>query len=222
VAEFYGSCDGNTKMFRDRFSVLVNGTLSGFFSSSRGLRLGDPLSSLLFIIVMEALSKMILTLVDGSLLSGFMVGSGSGGAINIYLLLFVDDTLIFSKINPNNLRNLCSLFLCFEAVFGLRINLAKSELVPVGNVMNVEGLASILGCRVSSLPMKYLGLPLGVSFKAKSIWDDIIEKVQRRLAGWKRMYLSKGGRVTLIKSTLSTMPTYFMSLFPLPVDVANC
>jgi hypothetical protein len=40
---------------------------------------------------------------------------------------------------------------------------------------------SILGCRVSSLPMKYLGLPLGALFKAKTIWDDIIEKVERRL-----------------------------------------
>jgi len=35
------------------------------------------------------------------------------------------------------------------------------------------------------------------------------------------MYLSKGGRVTLIKSTLSNLPTYFMSLFPLPTGVAN-
>jgi hypothetical protein len=56
--------------------------------------------------------------------------------------------------------------LCFEVVLGLKINLAKSELVLVGNVNNVEGLARILGCRVSSLPMKYLGLPLGASFKA--------------------------------------------------------
>jgi hypothetical protein len=54
--------------------------------------------------------------------------------------------------------------------------LAKSKLVLVGHVMNVKGLASILGCMISSLPMKYLGLPLGASFKAKSIWDDIIEK----------------------------------------------
>jgi hypothetical protein len=59
----------------------------------------------------------------------------------------------------------------------------------------VEGLASILGCRVSSLPMTYLGLPSGASFKAKSIWDNIIEKIERHLAGWKRLYLSKAGRV---------------------------
>lgn len=89
----------------------------------------------------------------------------------------------------------------------MRINLAKSELVLVGNVIKVEGLANILGCRVSSLPMKYLGLPLGASFKDKSIWDNIIEKIEHPLVGWKRMYWSKGGRVTLIESTL--LGTFF-------------
>jgi len=116
--------------------------------------------------------------------------------------LFADDTLIFSETSLNHLCNLRCLFLFFEPV-SLRINLAKLELVPIDNVMNVKGLASILGCRVSSLPIKYLGLLLGASFKGKSIWDDIIEKVERCLAGWKRMYLSRGGRATLIKSSLS-------------------
>jgi hypothetical protein len=45
--------------------------------------------------------------------------------------------------------------------------------------------------------------------------------MEKRLAGWKRMYLSKGGRLTLIKSTLSNLPTYFLSLFPIPVTVAR-
>ena len=49
----------------------------------------------------------------------------------------------------------------------------------------------------------------------------MIEKIRRRLAGWKKLYLSKGGRVTLIKSTLTNLPTYFLSLFPLPVGVAK-
>jgi hypothetical protein len=75
----------------------------------------------------------------------------------------------------------------------LKINLSKSKLVPVGAVDDVGGLARILGCRVSSLPMKYLGLPLGALYKAKSIWDGIVEKMKRRLAGWKMLYLSKGG-----------------------------
>ena len=46
--------------------------------------------------------------------------------------------------------------------------------------------------------------------------------MERKLSGWQRMYLSKGGQVTFIKSTLSSLPTYFMSLFPIPASVARC
>jgi hypothetical protein len=102
--------------------------------------------------------------------------------------------------------------LCFEAASWLKINLSKSKLVPVGNLPNVDGLACIMGCRVSSLPLKCLGLLLGAPFKAKFIWDTILEKMERRLVGWKMLYISKGGRITLIKSTLSNLPTYFLSL----------
>jgi hypothetical protein len=45
--------------------------------------------------------------------------------------------------------------------------------------------------------------------------------MEKHLADWKRLYLSKGGKVTLIKSTLSSLPTYFLFVFPRPVGVAN-
>ena len=93
-------------------------------------------------------------------------------------------------------------------------------MVPVGHVPDLERLADILGCKTAQLPMNYLGLPLGAKFKSKAIWDPILEKMERKLAGWKRMYLSKGGRIILIKSTLSSLPTYFLSLFPILVAVA--
>jgi hypothetical protein len=134
------------------------------------MRHRDPLSPFLFVIVMEALNKMISALLVGGFLSGFTMESRSGDLINISHILFVDDTLIFSEANLD-LHNFCSLFLCFKAVSSLKINLAKSKLVPVNNIINVKGLTSILGCMVSSLPIiiKYLDLPLGVSFKAKFI-----------------------------------------------------
>ena len=79
-------------------------------------------------------------------------------------LLFADYILICCKENPKHLHNLRCLFLWFEAVSRLKINLAKSKLVPVGAVDDVEGLVSILCCKVSSLPIKY---PVGVSVQGK-------------------------------------------------------
>ena len=70
--------------------------------------------------------------------------------------------------------------------------------------------------------MKYLGMPLGAGFKEKVTWNPILENVEKRLAGWKRLYLSKSGRVTLIKSTLSSLPTYLLSLFPMLTSLVNC
>lgn len=148
------------------------------------------------------------------------MGTGNVGGLDTSHLLFADDTLICCGVDSNHLNHLRCLFLCFEAISGLKINLTKSELVSIGLINNIEGLARI-GCRVSSLPMKYLGLPLGSSFKAKPIWNVIIEKVERRLASRKRFYLPKGSRTTLIKSTLSNFPMYFLLMFPLPACVAS-
>lgn len=58
---------------------------------------------------------------------------------------------------------------CVEAVIGLKVNLCKSKVVPTGNVGNMVDLAGILGCKVGNLPMAYLGMPFGVSFKATSM-----------------------------------------------------
>lgn len=149
------------------------------------------------------------------------MGSGSNKVFNISHLLFADDTLVFCGANPDHLRFLRVLFLSFEAVSGLKINLAKSVLVPLGDVDNMDELAGTMGCGVSSLPLKYLVLLLGAPFKVKSISDDVVGKIERRLANWQIMYLSKGGRVTLIKSILSNLPTYFLILFSIPSSVAS-
>ena len=61
--------------------------------------------------------------------------------------------------------------------------MAKSEMVPIGEVNNVHALAEILGCRVGAPPMTYLGMLLGASHKSPSIWNSILEKIERKLAG---------------------------------------
>ena len=67
--------------------------------------------------------------------------------------------------------------------------------------------------------MTYLGMPLGTLYKSTSIWNPILERMEKKLSGWKRLYLSKGGRLTLLKCTLSSLPTYYLSLFTIPKAV---
>ena len=104
----------------------------------------------------------------------------------------------------------------FEAISGLKVNLDKSELILMGRVEKVDDLACELGCKVGTFPFTYLGMPLGASFNSMAAWDGIEERFRKRLAMWKRQYISKGGRITLIHSSLSYLSIYFMSIFHLP------
>ncbi|RVW40194.1 Transposon TX1 uncharacterized 149 kDa protein [Vitis vinifera] len=201
------------------FSVLINGTPKGFFQSSRGLRQGDPLSPYLFVIAMEVFSSFLNRAVDNGYISGCQVKGRNEGGVQISHLLFADDTLVFCQASQDQLTYLSWLLMWFEAASGMRINLDKSELIPVGRVVDIDDLALDFGCKVGSLPSTYLGLPLGAPFKSVAMWDGVEERFRKRLTMWKRQYLSKGGRATLIRSTLSNLPIYYMSVLSLPSSV---
>ncbi|RVX06271.1 LINE-1 retrotransposable element ORF2 protein [Vitis vinifera] len=156
-----------------KFSVMVNGSPAGFFSSSKGCVKEIPWCK---------------------------IQRNRGRAVHIAHLLFADDTIVFCEAKKEYLTNLSWILFWFEAASGLKINLAKSEVIPVGEVQRIEELAVELGCRVGKLPSIYLGLPLGVPNKATYGWDGIEERTRRRLALWKSQYISKGGRITLIKA----------------------
>ena len=79
------------------FSVIINGNLTGFFKSSRGLRQGDPLSPYLFVLGMEVFSLLIDKAKMGGFLTGYNIKGRNGVAMNVSHLLFVDDTLVFCK-----------------------------------------------------------------------------------------------------------------------------
>lgn len=109
----------------------------------------------------------------------------------------------------------------FELVSGLQINLGKSTLIGVGSdCLEVKEGANEVGCGVGKLPFTYLGLPVGGNPRLEKFWSPVIKKIERRLVGWNKIYLSLGGRVTLIKSVLVDLPTYFLSLFEIPKGVA--
>ena len=159
-----------------RFSVLVNESPKGFFGSWRGLRQGDPLSSLLFLLIMEVLSRLLKKIEECNLIRGFHVGDVNAIGVRISHLLFADDTILFCDASREQLLSIRLVLSCFQAFTGLKVNVGKSEIVPVGEVNNIDARANILQCRVGKLPMKYLGMPLGTSFKTTAIWNPILEK----------------------------------------------
>ncbi|RVX06966.1 putative ribonuclease H protein [Vitis vinifera] len=148
-----------------------------------------------------------------------VIRSRGGEGVNVSHLLFADDTLVFCGASKVQLLHLNWILMWFEAMSGLRINLDKSELIPVGCVNNVEELAAAIGCKVGSLPTSYLGLPLGAQYRSRAVWDGVEERMRKKLARWKSQYISKGGRITLIRSTLANMPIYFMSMLSMPRKV---
>ena len=167
----------------------------------------------LFILVIETLSYLFSRAKESGFINGFLVRGKSGVGVEVSHLLFANNSLILCDASKENLEFLSSVFMWFDVCLGLKMNLGKSEMIQIGNVLNLEELAKVLGCKVGAILTTYLGLPLGVPFKSSKVWEGLEEKFEKRLAWWKRWYFSKDGRQTLIKSTLSSLPIYYMSLF---------
>ena len=109
----------------------------------------------------------------------------------------------------------------YESYTGLKVNWEKRSLYPIKDVTNIQSLVNILGCGVGEFPTTYLGLPLGNTHKDLKIWDNIVEKTEKRLARWKAQYISFGGRHILSNFVLDSLPTYVMSLFTIPAKVVK-
>lgn len=197
------------------YSVLVNGSLVEHFHGFRGLQQGDPLSPFLFLVVAEVVGALISKAFLGGLIGGFEVRPNG---LKVSHLQFANDTLIMCRASKDQVKYLRCVVRCFEVVLGLKVNLNKSKIFGVGHVNNLGRLADCLGCLVGPLPTTYLGLPLGASYKCTS-WNLVVNRIQKRLASWKGSHLSKGGKVVLIKSVLSSLPTYFLSLFEILATV---
>ena len=80
----------------------------------------------------------------------------------------------------------------------------------------MDALKDIFGCVVGTFPIKYLGIPLHHDKLKREDLQPIIDKILKRIAGWRGKLLSYTARVTLIRSCLASIPVYLLSFFKFP------
>ena len=198
-------------------SVLVNGSPTKEFIPKKGLRQDDPLSPFLFLIVVEGLAGVSRTVVKKEFVEGLEIGKK---AVKVNMLQYADDTLFSCKANIKSVFNIKIMLSCFKLVSGLKVKFLKSRIGGVGvEQTEILSFVFVLNCEIMRTPFKYLGLPVGGCNKRGRFWDEVVNKIKRRLGKWKGRFISMAGRICLIKSVLSSISLLYLSLFKIPSNV---
>jgi hypothetical protein len=148
----------------------------------KGLRQGDPLSPMLFNIVADMLAILIARAKEdgqvGSLIPHLVEG-------RVSILQYADDTILFMEHDLAKALNIKLILCLFEKLLGLKINFHKSEIFCFGKARDEENeYRHLFGCEISSLPFKYLGIPIHYRRLLNSEWKPVEDRFEKKLACW--------------------------------------
>ena len=202
------------------YSVLVNGAFYGSIIPTRGLRQGDPISPYIFLLCADGFSSLINEAARNHKLSGVSI---CRGCPKITHLFFADDSLLFCKASSQECQNLMDILQLYEVASGQKINADKFSIFFSNNTSDDRRceVLNILGPMQDTRYKKYLSLPSIIGKSKVEIFNEIKEKVERKLLGWKEKLLSVGGREILIKAIAQAIPTYTMSYFQIPKSLCD-
>ena len=127
---------------------------------------------------------------------------------------YVDDTIMFTDCELELAKNLKEVLTCFEQVSGMRISYDNF----------FASIIQVLGCSVGAFPIKYLGIPPHYYKLRRADLQPLIDKILKRIAGWRGKLLSYAAGVILIKTCLASIPIYMISFFKFPkcsINVIN-
>jgi len=161
-----------------QFSININGQQGAFFRGKRGLKQGDPLSPLLFVLTMEYLSRLFK---KASLTQGFAFHPNCK-KIGLIHLLFADDLILFCKAHPPSLQIMMEAFHQFTLCSGLRANMEKSSIVFGGDCSTIQQeCLEITGFTDGHVPFRDLGLPITARRLSNCECRLLVEKITAKI-----------------------------------------
>ncbi|XP_038996528.1 uncharacterized protein LOC120121164 [Hibiscus syriacus] len=201
-----------------RFSISFNGTLIGFFKGARGIRQGDPLSPILFVLSMNVLTRLL----NLAAVKGLYSYHPKCKQIGLTHLSFADDLLIFCKGNVESVAGVISVLDKFYEISGLNLNAAKCVFFTAGaSNKNVEIIKHLSGLNLGCLPIRYIGIPLITRKLTVKDCESLIESIKSRINLWSGKLLSFAGRLELIKSVMFSISNYWCRHLLLPQAIIN-
>ncbi|XP_039115766.1 uncharacterized protein LOC120251270 [Dioscorea cayenensis subsp. rotundata] len=201
------------------FSVLVHGNPSPWFSSSRGVRQGDPISSYLFILVSQILSNLLNLGLSNSKIPGF----NPSLAHNFNHLMFTDDLILITRASRSTARNIILCLNLYSSISGQFPNHSKSQIFfPTWCNKHIsKRISSILNITSASFPFIYLGILISPNRIAASAFNNMVDRIRRTCNSWSRFHLSPAAKTILINTSLLAVPIYTLSVYPIPDSILN-
>lgn len=195
--------------------VVVNGIPGRSFTHVKGLRQGDPISPLLFVIALDVLTKIM----NKAAMEG-VVSSYTGITPTQRLSIFADDVALFVRPTDGDLSFVRAALQAFGDASGLKVNYSKSSAVLIrGDVADQQRVASMLQCSIGAFPCKYLGLQLAINQLSRTDWQPMLDKAKRCVPAWQRGMIQKPGRLILVKSIISARPIHSFMVMDAPAWV---
>jgi hypothetical protein len=197
-------------------SVLLNGVPSKPFHCRRGVRQGDPLSPLLFVLAADLLQSIINKARLWNLLKLPLPDIGDQ---DFPIVQYADDTLLILEACPKQLFFLKAILNSFASATGLKVNYNKSNMFPINvSPEKMVILSRTFNCQIGEMPFTYLGLPLGLARPRKEHYLPLIQRIQKRLS-CSSNFLSQVGRLELVNSVFSALPMFFMCTLKIPKTI---